>query len=142
MFGHAFEEEREYSSGFTLTELMVVVLIIGVLLTIVLPVLAQAASHAERKTCFANQRAIEGAVIEWQLDPMNANVSVLAGLVNGSHTLVTGPYIKRPPTCPSAPHPVNVNNPTAAEGAYTLDASANVVPCTFGSVGAHGSFHN
>jgi type II secretory pathway pseudopilin PulG len=122
---------------------MFVVLIIGILLAIVLPVIAQASSHAERKTCFANQRTIEGAVMVWQLDPARqSNVSVLAGLVNGAHELVTGNFITRPPRCPSAPRPADISNPTAAEGAYTLSATATVAPCSFGSLGAHGSFHD
>jgi len=131
------------SAGFTLAELMFVVLIIGILMAIALPVMAQATSHAERKTCYANQRTIEGAVMVWQLDPTRQlNVSTLAGLVNSSHELITGNFITRPPRCPSAPDPVNPANPTAAEGAYTLSSTATVAPCTFGSIGAHGSIHN
>ena len=131
------------SAGFTLAELMFVVLIIGILLAIALPVIAQATSHAERKTCYANQRTIEGAVMVWQLDPARQlNVSTLAGLVNATHELIAGNYITRPPRCPSAPTPANTANPTAAEGAYTLNATATVAPCSFGSLGAHGSFHN
>ena len=127
------------SGGFTLTELMFVVLIIGILIAVVLPVLAQTAGHAEKKTCYASQRTIEGAVMVWQAQE-NSNVSALAGVVNGGHALITGGYIKRPPACPSAPHPADANNPSSAEGAYTLTATATVQPCTFGSLGAHGSY--
>ena len=139
MVGNARGENPENLTGFTLTELMFVVLIIGVLIAVVLPVLAQAAGHAEKRTCYASQRTIEGAVMVWQAQE-SGSVSSLAGLVNGSHALITGGYIKRPPACPSAPHPAEPNNPTSAEGAYSLNASASVAPCTLGSLGAHGSY--
>ena len=142
MFVQSRDEMSASSAGFSLTELMFVVLIIGILLAIALRVTGQASAQAEKKTCFANQRTIEGIVIVWQLDPGHYDVSVLAGLVDASHPLIAGNYITRSPHCPSAPIPVNYANPTAAEGAYTLSTTATVAPCTFGNSGAHGSFHN
>ena len=48
---------------------MVVVLIIGVLVADRDPRLRHSARHAEKRTCFANQRAIEGVIIVWKVDP-------------------------------------------------------------------------
>lgn len=132
----------ETSAGFSLPELMFVVLVIGILIAIILPVFAQAEGLAQRRTCFANQRTIEGQIMVWELDPNNPGVATLAGLVNAAHPLVTGNFLTRPPRCPSAPAPANINNPTAAEGAYTLSTTATVAPCTFGGLTAHGSFHD
>lgn len=48
--------------GFTLVELLVVLLILGILIAIAVPVYTSTMENAKRSTCEANQRIIRGAI--------------------------------------------------------------------------------
>jgi type IV pilus assembly protein PilA len=90
--------------GFTLVELMVVVLIIGILVAIAVPVFNSAKANAQKKSCFANMRTVEGAYQTWQADNQGlatplANPTDYATLV--STTYLVPNYVKSAPVCPS-----------------------------------------
>jgi prepilin-type N-terminal cleavage/methylation domain-containing protein len=109
--------------GFTLVELMVAVLIIGVLVSLAIPKFTQASTTAKLRTCQSNQRTIEGACQTYR-----AHVGALwttAAVFDGNNTantadLLVSKYILRAPRCPTTALFYYVN----ASGTVTGDRSA------------------
>lgn len=93
--------------GFTLIELMVVVLIIGILVAIAIPVFGSAANNARNKACEGNVRTIAGGVAQYQAEYNTIPADVDA--------LVTASFLKDAPV-----------DPHDDAWSYAIDASGTV----------------
>jgi len=94
--------------GFTLVELMVVVLIIGILVAIAIPVFNAAQDSARKSACQNNMRVLDGAVQQWVAAAPTNDASTLDDLADAQAAI--GSYVKTwDPNCP-----------VVANGPYTV----------------------
>lgn len=102
--------------AFTLIEIMIVVLIIGILLAIAIPNFVRARESSRQKACVSNLKQIQSAKEQWAMDNRK-------GQTDASPTVgaLSGPteYLKDAPNCP-------------AGGVYASGATVNDDPtCTY-----------
>lgn len=109
-------QTRKIKSAFTLIEIMIVVLIIGILLAIAVPNFVRARESSRAKACIANLKQIDSAKEQWAMDN---RISAGAGGPNMSTLVGTGGYIKSTPICPS-------------NGNYTIHNIGVNPDCTYG----------
>mgnify|MGYP001156506909 FL=1 len=94
---------KKNNKGFTLVELMVVVVILGILVAIAVPVYNSVTGTAEANACKANQRTIESAIMQWYADGSNSGDPDMSALV--------GKYLVEEPKCRGKSYDINGTNP-------------------------------
>jgi prepilin-type N-terminal cleavage/methylation domain-containing protein len=96
-------------AGFTLVEIMIVVLIIGILLTIAVPNFQRAREQSRQKACIANLKMVDSAKEMWAMDnnrPQGTHVMLtwlIGTYINGQFfTSSTATSIAAEFKCPSS----------------------------------------
>jgi prepilin-type N-terminal cleavage/methylation domain-containing protein len=111
---------RKRRGGFTLIEIMIVVLIISVLLAIAIPNFMRARETSRAKSCCANLRQIETGKEQNAMDNKLSDGDDVTGDLWPD-------YIKQEPTCP-------------AGGGYTVEVIGTNATCDYAG-GAAGEFN-
>ena len=107
---------RKARHGFTLVEIMIVVLIIGILLAIAVPNFVKARESSRQKACIANLKQIEAAKEQWCMDNKQSTTATPAD----TDLYGSAAYVKNTPSCPSG-------------GTYTIGNMATRPVCSIGT---------
>ena len=116
----AIQKAKKNQKGFTLVELMVTVLIIGILIMIAIPSYNAVVARAETRACEANRRMIDGAIVQWRasndlgIDAMPDETEAVA---------FWSDYFEETPECPTA----DANSYTLATTGTTCSSHPEVV---------------
>ncbi len=113
---------RNGRTGFTLIEIVTVVLIIGVLLAIAMPSFIQARDKSRAKACIENLQAIDSAKLQYMMDNHISMFFPETPLGPSDPEALIGPklYIRVVPQCPSG-------------GTYNTGDEAGVPMCSYGT---------
>jgi competence protein ComGC len=84
--------------GFTLVEIMIVCMIIGIISLIAVPNFLSARTNSQRNSCIANLHTIEAAKEQWAMDKTKGTTDTPS--TDDLLGSTTDGYIKHFPTCP------------------------------------------
>jgi len=111
-------------AGFTLVEIMIVVLIIGILLAIAIPNFIQSRESARARACIGNLKQIDSAKQQWLMDNKASAIATEAWTNPFTQAAdpenLVGTYIRSGPSCPEG-------------GIYNTNTATTIPTCSLGS---------
>lgn len=112
---------RGKKGGFTLVEIMIVVLIIGILLAIAIPNFMKARETSRTNSCIANLKQIDASIQQFAMDTKASGEDpvTLPDLAEGAD-----PYLRSTPECPSG----GDYTLTTVSAQPTCDVALHVLP--------------
>jgi prepilin-type N-terminal cleavage/methylation domain-containing protein len=116
-------------AGFTLVEIMIVVLIIGILLAIAIPNFIQSREGARARACIGNLKQIDSAKQQWLMDQKAYAISdeTWTGASITDPENLVGTYIRSVPVCPES-------------GTYHTGTATTIPTCSLGSNDQNGTY--
>lgn len=105
---------RKNERGFTLVELIVVIVIVGILAAVAVPKFLDLSDSAKAAACKQNQATIETAA---SIGYANSAIAGSAAYPATIAAMVTADLLAEAPTCPG-------------DGTYTYDSSDGTVTCS------------
>jgi len=110
---------KKNQKGFTLVEVLLVVVILGILAAVALPRFLTTRDASQQRTCQSNLSAMNGAIEEYQF--MNGAFPTATDL---SEVTGTDRFPDGPPKCPKS-------------GDYTLNTTTNRAQCSLADTDGH-----
>ena len=117
------------AAGFTLVEIMIVVLIIGILLAIAIPNFVTARNTSRARACIANLKEIDSAKQQYIMDQKVASNFSFTNDSNSSMPDLVTTYIRKLPACP-------------AGGTYTVGDGTTNPSCNYATSGSDDMPHS